>query len=288
MWRATRLKTPMPDGVAVRHAGEGAAGPRALVKGVLARLQRDTPATGATLLIYHRIGGGTRDELDLPSASFARHVEMLRDRDVVSLDAAIDRLEAGHSDPGVVLTFDDGFDDVYRHAWPLLKRHAMPFTVYLATAFVAAPMRWEGSTAKGTAGRGLSWDQLVEMVDSGLCTVGNHTHNHVPPAELTEQELDLCTTAVERHLGVSPRHFTYPWGIPVAGLEPALRARFRSASTGAIGRNGPGDDLMQLRRVPVRRTDPDSFFAAKLDGALGPERTYAGLVRSAKAVGLSG
>ena len=279
----------MPDGVvAASDTGEGASGPRALVKGVLARLQRGTPATGATLLIYHRIGGGTRDELDLSTGSFARQVAMLRDRDVVSLDTAIDRLAAGDGAPGVVLTFDDGFDDVYRHAWPLLNANAMPFTVYLATAFVAAPMRWEGSTAKGTAGRGLSWDQLAEMVDSGLCTVGNHTHNHVPPAELTEQELDLCTDAVQERLGVRTRHFTYPWGIPVPRLEPALRTRFRSASTGEIGRNGPGADLMHLRRVPVRRTDPDSFFAAKLDGALGPERTYAGLVRSAKAVGLSG
>ena len=280
---------PMPDGgAAASDSHESASGPRASVKAVLARLQRATPAAGATLLIYHRSGGGTRDELDLPTASFARQVDVLRDRDVVSLDTAVDRLEAGDRTPGVVLTFDDGFDDVYRNAWPLLERHAMPFTVYLATAYVAAPMRWEGSTAKGTAGRGLSWDQLAEMVDSGLCTVGNHTHNHVPPAELTEQELDLCTAAVEQRLGVTTRHFTYPWGIPVTHLEPALRARFRSASTGAIGRNEPGDDLMRLRRVPVRRTDPDPFFAAKLDGALGPERTYAGLVRSAKAIGLSG
>ena len=45
---------------------------------------------------------------------------------------------------------------------------------------------------------------------------------------------------------------------------------------------------MRLRRVPVRRTDPDRFFPAKLHGSLRPERAYAGLVRTGKAVGLSG
>ena len=261
---------------------------RERVKSVLGRAQPERAPDGATLLIYHRVGGGTSDELDVTASAFTHQVQMLRDHDVVSLDTALDRLDAGDSTHSVVLTFDDGFEDVYRNAWPLLRDHGMPFTIYLATAYMSAPMRWEGSTAKGSAGEGLSWRQLAEMVESGLCTVGNHTHGHVPPEALTEQELDLCTSHVEQHLGVTPAHFTYPWGVPVADAEPALRARFRSASTGVIGRNLPGTDPMRLRRVPVRRTDPDRFFAAKLHGTLGPERAYAALVRTAKAFGLSG
>ena len=261
---------------------------RERVKSVLGRVQPERAADGATLLIYHRVGGGTSDELDVATASFARQLRMLRGHDVVSLDTALDRLDAGDSTHSVVLTFDDGFEDVYRNAWPLLQDHGMPFTVYLATAFMGAPMRWAGSTAKGSVGEGLSWRQLAEMVESGLCTVGNHTHRHVRPEVLTEEELDLCTAQVEQHLGVTPAHFTYPWGISVSDAERALRARFRSASTGVVGRNRPGTDLMRLRRVPVRRTDPDRFFAAKLQGSLGPERAYAGLVRAAKALGLSG
>jgi hypothetical protein len=41
---------------------------------------------------------------------------------------------------------------------------------------------------------------------------------------------------------------------------------------------------MRLRRVPVRGSDPDAFFAAKLVGNLGPERTYAQIVAMAKRV----
>ncbi len=263
-------------------------GARTRLKSLLSQGGGRETAQGATLLIYHRVGGGTLDELDVSTANFARQLELLDSHEVVSLDIALDRLDAGDDRPTVVLTFDDGFEDVHSNAWPLLRERGVPFTVYLASAFVARPMRWEASTAKGSVGTGMTWSQLAEMVDSGLCTIGNHTHRHVPPEGLTAEELDDCSSSIERHLGVAPTHFTYPWGIPVADMEPALRVRFRSASSGVLGRNVPGTDPLRLARVPVRRTDPDAFFAAKLVGALGPERAYATMVRVGKAVGLRG
>ena len=259
-------------------------GPRARLKSGLAGIGRDSLAQGATLLIYHRVGGGTRDELDLPVPAFARQLEQLEGHDVVALDTALDRLDSGDSRPSVVLTFDDGFEDVHAHAWPLLRERGLPFTVYLASGYVSQPMVWEGSTAKGSTGMGMSWAQLGEMVDSGLCTVGNHTHHHVLPAALTAEELDACSAAIREHLGVTPEHFTYPWGIPVPGREHLLRARFRSASTGELGRNLPDTTRLRLKRVPVRQSDPERFFVAKLVGNLAPERTYALIVRWVKAV----
>ena len=272
---------------AALHGLSGSRGFRGRLKQGLALANNGSPAVGATLLIYHRIGAGSLDELDVPAASFAKHVRLLDGHDVVPLDAALDRLDGDDTTPTVVLTFDDGFDDVYVHAWPLLRERRLPFTVYLSSGFVGKTMVWEGSTAKGSAGQGLSWRQLAEMVESGLCTVGNHTHRHVRPEHLDAGELDACTHAIEQHLAVTPRHFTYPWGIPVAHMEGELSKRFRSVSTGELGRNLPGTDRMRLQRVPVRQSDPDSFFRAKLGGGLWPERAYGRAVRLAKASGLN-
>lgn len=252
------------------------------LKRALASVPQAGAAQGATLLIYHRVGGGTTNELDMEVAAFERQLDVLAEHDVVSLDTALDRLDAGDARPSVVLTFDDGFADVYANAWPLLRERQLPFTIYLATAYLGQTMRWESATAKGTPGRGLSWDQVRRMQDSGLLTLGNHTHHHVRPEHLTEAELDACSDAIFARCGVRPRHFTYPWGIPVPVMEDALRSRFRSASTGELGRNLPGVDLARLYRVPVRRTDPDAFFAAKLTGRLGPETAYASLVDATK------
>lgn len=258
------------------------------VKHGLARCAGRRPAPGATVLIYHRIGGGTRDELDLPADRFARQLDVLGALPtgaVVSLDTALDRLDAADRTPSVVLTFDDGFADVHANAWPLLRDRGLPFTLYLASGMVGGTMHWEGSTGTSSGAPALTWDQLAEMQDSGLLTIGNHTRSHARPEALTEDELDAASDDIDKNLGVRPDHFAYTWGVPVPAMEHALRCRFRSAATGTLGRNLPGTDPIRLNRVPVRRTDPTAFFGAKLTGNLGPERAYAGVVRLGKKAG---
>jgi peptidoglycan/xylan/chitin deacetylase (PgdA/CDA1 family) len=239
------------------------------------------------VLIYHRVGGGTPDERDLALDDFAAQMRLLAEgHEVVSLDAALDALDAGDDRPTVVLTFDDGFADLVDPALPVLAEHRLPFTVYLATEYLGREMHWDGSTASAP-GPALSWDDVETLVGSGLCTIGNHTHGHVRPEVVTEADVDQCSEAIAPRIGVAPRHFAYPWGIPVPALEPALRARFRSAVTGDLGINLPGVDPLRLRRVPVRGSDPVEFFAAKLSGRLGPERAYGAVVTMAKKLGAS-
>lgn len=261
------------------------AGARRAIKRWLARPHRAAARTGTAVLIYHRIAGGTHDERDVTQEVFAAQVEELRRHRVVSLDEALDELERGDDSPKVVLTFDDGFADVHETAWPLLRAAQLPFTVYPATAYIGGTMHWEGSTASAP-GPGLSWQQLEELAASPLVTVGNHTHTHARPEDLDADELDRCTSELQRRLGITPHHFCFTWGVEVAAARHLLAARFRSATTGELGLNHPGVDPLSLRRIPVRGSDPIEFFRAKLTGSLWPERAYENIVRTAKRTGL--
>ena len=255
-----------------------------MLKRQLARMNLHAAGEGATILIYHRVGGGSGDERDMSVASFANQLDALGGHDVVGLDEALDRLDAGDRRPAVVLTFDDGFADMHANAWPFLRERCLPFTVYLATGYLGGRMHWEGSTARDP-GAALTWEQVTEMAASGLCTVGNHTSTHPEPPRLTPAELDQCSDAIEDRLGVRPQHFAFTWGVEVPWMRQALRVRFRSAATGRLGRNRPGYDPLALRRVPVRGSDPIEFFNAKLTGHLVPERAYDLAVKAAKRLG---
>lgn len=272
-----------------RPRGDSLAHPaRHQLKRALASLSRGR-ARGVTILIYHRVGGRSADELDCPVENFVSQAAMLAEEcEVVSLDDALDGLARGNNDPKVVLTFDDGFADLYEIAWPILVAHSLPFTVYLATSFLGGRMRWEGSTSTSPPASALTWEQTGALAADPRCTIGNHTHTHVPPERLSPAELDDCTAEIRKRLGVVPRHFAYPWGRPVTAMEAELRARFRSVTTAELGRNGAGTDFSRLRRVPVRGSDPIEYFRAKVSGSLVPEYAYTALVTAAKAAGWRG
>ena len=70
---------------------------------------------------------------------FRGRLKLLREAkcNVLGLGEALSRLQDGSLPArSVVLTFDDGFVDFYRLAWPMLREFGFPATLYLTTHYV--------------------------------------------------------------------------------------------------------------------------------------------------------
>ena len=143
----------------------------------------------------------------------------------------------------VVVTFDDGTADLADIATPILERHGVPATVYLATRFV------DEGIAFPDDGTPLSWSAVRDMAATGLVTFGSHTHGHLlldrlPPAEAAD-ELDRSRQLIEDEVGAPAHHFAYPKAVAASPeVEPLVRERYRSA---ALGGNRPNP----LRAAPT-------------------------------------
>ena len=230
---------------------------------------------GLVILIYHRIGGRTASQVDLPAALFDEQVAALADAGrLVSLDDGLERLAAGSLDDSpVVLTFDDGTADWVDHALPVLERHRAPATFYVATDFVERAVPFPGDATP------ISWAGLGELVASGLATIGSHTHTHAlldrADGPLTAAELDRSIELIGERLGVACEHFAYPkalLGSPTA--EGHVRQRFRSATVAGSRANTPtGADLHRLHRTPIQVADGMRWFERKASGGLRFEDT---------------
>jgi peptidoglycan/xylan/chitin deacetylase (PgdA/CDA1 family) len=109
---------------------------------VLKRLHdrgRDT----LTILAYHRVTPMTpgREPMDVELVSatpeaFDWQMQYLRERmNPVSLTQVLEHLRGGTALPpnAAAVTFDDGFADVHEHAFPALRRHEVPATVFVIT-----------------------------------------------------------------------------------------------------------------------------------------------------------
>ena len=253
------------------------------------------PPPGIVVLGYHQVGAPQPGPVNIDPAAFADQVAWLAEAAApLSLDAAADLLDepptpdAGPRGPRpVVVTFDDGTADFVDVALPILERHGVPVTLYLATRWVEEGRSfWDDGTV-------LTWGALAEAVATGLVTVGCHTHGHLlldrtPGAEVAA-DLDRAVGLVADRLGVRAEHFAYPKALaPSAAAAAAVATRFRTAALAGPRPNRPGlTDLQRLARPPVPAADTPARVRRKADGGLRLEGTVRATVDRRRHAGAS-
>ncbi len=197
---------------------------------------------------------------------------------VISLDRAVEGLVGGTDLSGrVVVTFDDGTADFVELAAPILERHSVPATLFVATKFIDEGIEFPDH------GRPATWPGLADAMSSGLVTIGSHTHSHalldrLPPDRIAD-ELDRSVGLIGQHLNAEARHFAYPKAlVPSRAAEAQVRSRFSSASLAGTRANPVGTNVFRLRRSPIQVLDGERWFTRKLNGGMGLEDDLRALV----------
>ncbi len=221
-----------------------------------------------SILMYHSIGA-SNVLFTVRADDFARQLEYLWQKGyaVVAFSKLVDSLENGQkiADKTVVLTFDDGYCDVYKNAWPLLKKYNFPATVFLPTAFIGKEMR----NSQGTEIELLNENQIKEMADSGLIEFGSHAHSHPRLKEIDDrvfgEELKMSKNIIEQITQKSCRFFAYPKGHFRPSFEKILAENdFLAALTVKEGLISPGDNLFTLKRNFIYSKGGFNQFKGKL------------------------
>ncbi len=215
------------------------------------------------ILTYHDINGRAAADL------FTSQMEYLSAAaTVVTLDALLEPARSVVA-PGIrcAVTFDDGYEAVYREAFPCLLEHGFAATVYLPTGFI----RESFNLADCTGGSGLrpgrpllSWRQVREMDRYGVC-FGSHMSEHGDMSLLGRREameqLRRSRDELSNRLGKPCEHFAYPFGryTPQA-VAWVRKAGFRTAATTVHRPLSTNDDLFRLPRAGIEeRYSLDDF-----------------------------
>lgn len=168
----------------------------------------------------------------------------------------------------VVLTFDDGYSDFARNAWPILCRYDFPATVFVTSGWVADV----GAVAAGPAlGDMLTCAQIRELAASGI-EIGAHSHSHPEldqlPAATLHGELAVSRVLLEECIGGPVRALAYPFGYSTPRVRAAARtAGYRWAAAVRNVRANSADDLFMLPRLTIGRSTSRSVFATIMAGA---------------------
>lgn len=121
-----------------------------------------------SVLIYHRV----LDTVDplvpwaLSAKDFSDEMETLRSFfNVIPLPEAIERLSTGTLPPrSAAVTFDDGYRDNLTVALPILQRHRIPATVFVASGFLDGGRMWNDTVVEAVR----SFTGRLDLGDLGL------------------------------------------------------------------------------------------------------------------------
>lgn len=208
------------------------------------------------VLMYHSIDDNDKaTKLSVSPETFARQMEFLHRNkyNVVGLDEAVSYLRERKKIPSktVAITFDDGYYNNYKYAYPVLKRYNIPATVFIIVNKIGQP-GW------------LGWRELKEMSDSGLITVGSHTISHLwlPTMGTAKLKAELADSKriLEERLGKDVGLLCYPIG----ALDDRVKRLVREAGYEAGIATNPrrfasSDDVYAIKRIKISRTSDNLF-----------------------------
>ncbi|MEG0995140.1 MAG: polysaccharide deacetylase family protein [Bacilli bacterium] len=169
-------------------------------KGQVTKKERSVP-----VLMYHAISDKTwgLTSLFVGPKKFEEHLKYLKDKGYTTY--FLDEIEYIADDvlKPIVLTFDDGYVNLYTEAYDLLKKYEMKATIYAISGWADGEYY-------------LTHDQLIEMDNSPYIDIQSHTVNHIALAHYKdsriEQELKDSKATLEKVLNKQITSIAYPVG----------------------------------------------------------------------------
>lgn len=185
------------------------------------------------ILTYHSIDPSS-SPISLDEGTFAAHVRWLVSSatPVVSLRTL---LSLPPTADAVALTFDDGFENFATRAWPLLRDHGLPATLFVPTEHVGGTNAWDAGGAGSIPVLPLlGWDELGALHEQGV-ELGAHTRTHPDLRTMGDSEvadeLQGAAARLSAATGSEPATFAYPYGALDARVVAAVRGVYSAACT---------------------------------------------------------
>ncbi len=212
------------------------------------------------ILMYHYISvppeGSHRYRVgnSLPPETFIEHLDYLQVEGytTIYLKDLISYLATGVPelpDKPIILTFDDGYEDIYLNAFPALRERGMVATFFIITDFATEAAENDAYELYA------DWEQLAEMAAADM-EIGSHSRNH---PNLAGKDLDYLVWQalgsqenIEANVGYHPHILSYPAGSYDAFVIDVFRsAHFWGAVTTKQGVDQDSDHIFELKRVRI-------------------------------------
>ena len=152
----------------------------------------------------------------------------------------------------IICTFDDGYENVYLNALPILKKYGFTATVFVCPDLIGMNNSWNHRDDVNR--KHLSHEMICNLVMEGW-EIGSHGLSHINMLRLSEHELDECLYESKRMLSKygEIETFCYPYGIFNMFIKEKVKSYYKRAFSVEIGGTNYLDDPYQIVRYTPER-----------------------------------
>lgn len=206
---------------------------------------------GVPVICYHSIGEDPtgRSPIIISPAKFREHMQFIKNSGYTTLTMSELYNYIANNKPipekSVVITFDDGYEDNYINAYPVLKELNMKATIFVISSYIDRETY-------------LSRDHVKELSDNGI-EIESHTKSHLRLGELSYddqlKELKESKYELEQITGKEIVSIAYPEGIYNEDTKKlAEECGYKMAFTIKRGYADRDDNKYELNRICVDYT----------------------------------
>lgn len=221
------------------------------------------PAKSAVILQYHHVSETLPAVTSISANTFTEHLSYLQQHDfkVIPLNELLTALQAGRSlpDKTVSITFDDGYNNNYEQAAPILEKFNFPYTIFVNPKLIDERKSYV-----------MGWDKLRELAKKGAL-ISNHSAQHDYLHKQYDGESDAqwqtrikqdilsSQQRIKEEIGHDYKYLAYPYG----EFNNKLQTLVKEIGFIGIGQHsGALDANADFTRLP---RFPASGFYSKLE-----------------------
>jgi len=195
--------------------------------------------------MYHRFNENEYPSTNIKNEVFVEHLEAINNSNLkfITFNEFNKMIKSNIDKNYILLTIDDAFESFYINAWPILKSRKIPFILFVSTREI---------NKHGY----MTWEQIKELEESSLVTIGNHSHSHGYLIDWDygkiKHDLETSIKIFKDNIGYSPKIFSYPFGEYSSNLKKIVSdLKFEFAFGQHSGVIDTTKDFLEIPRFPI-------------------------------------
>ena len=184
------------------------------------------------ILMYHNVSENKKDKNSLYYKDFYKQIKYLTKIGYKSLN--LKNLSEEKYNKKIVVTFDDGYENIYKIAMPILKKFNQQATCFIVKNQIDGFNQWDSKRDDFKKIKLMNVNQIQNWNSNGF-EIGSHTLDHLNLTEISyenkNKQINEPIDYFKNKLNIAIESFAYPFGAYDDDCINLLKKNYKYAVT---------------------------------------------------------